>query len=222
MTALGGDPQGYRQRRLHHHLRPGRRQGHEDEPPGDRRGAAGAHGPGGQLFCLRGDRRPRLSELPPGASSWYRRCSGRCGERGRGLRPQRYRQGQRIMVEFVSANPTGPMHMGNARGGVLGDTLASVLLKLPALTCGGSSTSTTPATRSTSLPESLEARYLQIIRGRGRRAVPGGRLPRRRHQGAGPGCSMSSTASSIWTADAGGAAARRSGQVRPGSRTSPR
>ena len=28
------------------------------------------------------------------------------------------------MVEFVSANPTGPMHMGNARGGVLGDTLA--------------------------------------------------------------------------------------------------
>ena len=35
--------------------------------------------------------------------------------------------GQRVMVEFVSANPTGPMHMGNARGGVLGDTLAEVL-----------------------------------------------------------------------------------------------
>ena len=34
---------------------------------------------------------------------------------------------QRVMVEFVSANPTGPMHMGNARGGVLGDTLANVL-----------------------------------------------------------------------------------------------
>ena len=33
-------------------------------------------------------------------------------------------KGQKIMVEFVSANPTGPMHMGNARGGVLGDTLA--------------------------------------------------------------------------------------------------
>lgn len=38
-------------------------------------------------------------------------------------------KGQKIMVEFVSANPTGPMHMGNARGGVLGDTLASVLQK---------------------------------------------------------------------------------------------
>ena len=35
-------------------------------------------------------------------------------------------RGQRVMVEFVSANPTGPMHMGNARGGVLGDALASV------------------------------------------------------------------------------------------------
>ncbi len=35
--------------------------------------------------------------------------------------------GQKIMVEFVSANPTGPMHMGNARGGALGDGLASVL-----------------------------------------------------------------------------------------------
>lgn len=34
---------------------------------------------------------------------------------------------KRVMVEFVSANPTGPMHMGNARGGALGDCLAAVL-----------------------------------------------------------------------------------------------
>ena len=34
---------------------------------------------------------------------------------------------EKVMVEFVSANPTGPMHMGNARGGVLGDCLSSVL-----------------------------------------------------------------------------------------------
>ena len=39
-------------------------------------------------------------------------------------------KGQKVMVEFVSANPTGPMHMGNARGGVLGDTLASILERL--------------------------------------------------------------------------------------------
>ena len=36
-------------------------------------------------------------------------------------------EGKKCMVEFVSANPTGPMHMGNARGGVLGDALASVM-----------------------------------------------------------------------------------------------
>ena len=38
-----------------------------------------------------------------------------------------YGQGKKINVEFVSANPTGPMHMGNARGGALGDCLAAVL-----------------------------------------------------------------------------------------------
>ncbi|MBR4098444.1 MAG: arginine--tRNA ligase, partial [Clostridium sp.] len=37
------------------------------------------------------------------------------------------KKNEKVMVEFVSANPTGPMHMGNARGGVLGDTLANVL-----------------------------------------------------------------------------------------------
>lgn len=35
--------------------------------------------------------------------------------------------GKRVLVEFVSANPTGPMHIGNARGGALGDALAAVL-----------------------------------------------------------------------------------------------
>ena len=38
-------------------------------------------------------------------------------------------KGKKVMVEFVSANPTGPMHMGNARGGALGDCLAAVLEK---------------------------------------------------------------------------------------------
>lgn len=38
-----------------------------------------------------------------------------------------YGEGKSVLVEFVSANPTGPMHIGNARGGALGDCLASVL-----------------------------------------------------------------------------------------------
>ena len=37
------------------------------------------------------------------------------------------RNGKRVQVEFVSANPTGNLHMGNARGGAIGDTLANVL-----------------------------------------------------------------------------------------------
>lgn len=37
------------------------------------------------------------------------------------------RLGQRVQVEFVSANPTGNLHMGNARGGAIGDTLANIL-----------------------------------------------------------------------------------------------
>ena len=36
---------------------------------------------------------------------------------------------KKVLVEFVSANPTGPMHIGNARGGAIGDCLASVMQK---------------------------------------------------------------------------------------------
>src|SRR5690348_6283798 len=38
-------------------------------------------------------------------------------------------RGRRINVEYVSANPTGPMHVGHARGAVVGDALASLLDK---------------------------------------------------------------------------------------------
>lgn len=36
-------------------------------------------------------------------------------------------QGKKIQVEFISANPTGPLHLGNGRGAFMGDTLANVL-----------------------------------------------------------------------------------------------
>ncbi len=73
-------------------------------------------------------------------------------------------KGQKIMVEFVSANPTGPMHMGNARGGVLGDTLASVLAA-----CGAEVSRefyvNDAGHQIDKFAQSLEARYLQIIKG---------------------------------------------------------
>ena len=73
-------------------------------------------------------------------------------------------RGKKIMVEFVSANPTGPMHMGNARGGVLGDTLASVLTA-----CGADVTRefyvNDAGHQIDKFAHSIEARYLQLIQG---------------------------------------------------------
>ena len=73
-------------------------------------------------------------------------------------------KGKKYMVEFVSANPTGPMHMGNARGGVLGDTLAAVLEA-----CGAEVTRefyvNDAGHQIDKFAHSIEARYLQIIRG---------------------------------------------------------
>ena len=72
--------------------------------------------------------------------------------------------GKKYMVEFVSANPTGPMHMGNARGGVLGDTLAAVLSA-----CGADVTRefyvNDAGHQIDKFAHSIEARYLQIIKG---------------------------------------------------------
>ena len=73
-------------------------------------------------------------------------------------------KGKKYMVEFVSANPTGPMHMGNARGGVLGDTLAAVLAH-----CGADVTRefyvNDAGHQIDKFAHSIEARYLQIIYG---------------------------------------------------------
>ncbi len=73
-------------------------------------------------------------------------------------------KGQKIMVEFVSANPPGPMHMGNARGGVLGDTLASVLQKSGANVWREFYVNDA-GNQIEKFAKSLEARYLQIIKG---------------------------------------------------------
>lgn len=48
-------------------------------------------------------------------------------EKGEKYGNSNFGEGKKVMVEFVSANPTGPMHIGNARGGALGDVLSSVL-----------------------------------------------------------------------------------------------
>ena len=73
-------------------------------------------------------------------------------------------KGKKYMVEFVSANPTGPMHMGNARGGVLGDTLAAVLAKSGAEVWREFYVNDA-GNQIEKFAKSIEARYFQIIKG---------------------------------------------------------
>jgi len=59
--------------------------------------------------------------------SWFAHVVSAVLEEKENFGKTNYGQGKKVMVEFVSANPTGPMHMGNARGGALGDCLAAAL-----------------------------------------------------------------------------------------------
>ncbi len=58
---------------------------------------------------------------------WFKETVGEVISSGIDYGKTELGKGKRVLVEFVSANPTGPMHIGNARGGALGDSLASVL-----------------------------------------------------------------------------------------------
>ena len=73
-------------------------------------------------------------------------------------------RGQKVMVEFVSANPTGPMHMGNARGGVLGDSLANVL-SLAGYDTWKEFYVNDAGNQVHKFAESIHARYMQILVG---------------------------------------------------------
>ena len=96
--------------------------------------------------------------------NWYGGVLNAVAAEGADYGKSRGLAGQRIMVEFVSANPTGPMHMGNARGGVLGDTLASVLEA-----CGATVERefyvNDAGNQIDKFARSIDARYLQLIRG---------------------------------------------------------
>ena len=78
-------------------------------------------------------------------------------------------QGQRVLVEYVSANPTGPMHIGNARGGVLGDALSAVL-EAAGYQVSREFYINDAGNQVNKYAASLEARYLQLYQGE--EAVP--------------------------------------------------
>ncbi len=73
-------------------------------------------------------------------------------------------RGKRVLVEYVSANPTGPMHIGNARGGVLGDALSN-LLEAAGYQVEREFYVNDAGNQVNKYALSLEARYLQLYQG---------------------------------------------------------
>lgn len=80
-------------------------------------------------------------------------------------------RGEKVMVEFVSANPTGPMTIGNARGGVLGDALASVMARA-GYDIQREFYVNDAGNQVDLFGKSIEARYIQLVRGEDAVAFP--------------------------------------------------
>ena len=167
----------------------------------------------GQLFYLCGDRWPRLPELPAGRPRGMPASWTPWKRRGDALRHQR--QSQRVRRSWWSLSPPtppDPMHMGNARGGVLGDTLASVLTA-----CGADVSQGILCQRR----RTPDRQVCPLHRGplspahqrRGFHRLPGGRLSGRGHQGTGQGLLRRTRRQPPERLRAG--AAGRAGSVRP-------
>lgn len=95
---------------------------------------------------------------------WFASLLDEVCEKGDDFGRSDYGHGEKVMVEFVSANPTGPMHMGNARGGAIGDCLAS------ALDWSGHAVTrefyvNDAGNQIAKFGHSLEVRYLQLFEG---------------------------------------------------------
>lgn len=81
---------------------------------------------------------------------------------GQAYGTSRHGQGKKVQVEFVSANPTGLLHMGNARGAALGDTIAS-LLQAAGFEVAREYYINDAGNQIVNFGLSLEARYLQAL-----------------------------------------------------------
>ncbi len=97
-------------------------------------------------------------------NSWYKSVLEAVFAEGNDYGRSDEGHGEKVMVEFVSANPTGPMTIGNARGGVLGDTLASVLDKA-GYDVWREFYVNDAGNQVDLFGKSIEARYLQLIQG---------------------------------------------------------
>ncbi len=103
------------------------------------------------------------------SDKWYRDVLAAIESEGADYGRSDIGGGEKVMVEFVSANPTGPMTIGNARGGVLGDTLANVL-DAAGYDVWREFYVNDAGNQVDLFGRSIEARYLQLIQGE--EAVP--------------------------------------------------
>ena len=120
--------------------------------------------------CLEGTCFDSMTVLGPGfinfklADKWFSDVLLNIAEEGDDYGKLKCEKPQKIMVEFVSANPTGPMHMGNARGGVLGDSLANVL-KMAGNDVTKEFYVNDAGNQIEKFACSIDARYMQLIKG---------------------------------------------------------
>ncbi len=98
------------------------------------------------------------------SASWYGKVLAAIEEEGNHYGEVDEGGGRRVMVEFVSANPTGIMTIGNARGGVLGDATAAVLERA-GYQVWREFYVNDAGNQVEKFAESLEARYIQHFQG---------------------------------------------------------
>ena len=96
-------------------------------PPREIAGVISKHLTGNGRYRRRRDRRAGLSEHHPGHRGRRPRWSARSSRPVQAYGDGDALAGQRVNLEFVSANPTGPMHIGGARWAAVGDALGRVL-----------------------------------------------------------------------------------------------
>ncbi len=97
-------------------------------------------------------------------SCWFSNVLREILSQGKDYGRTSFGEGEKVMIEFVSANPTGPMHMGNARGGALGDCLASAM-QWAGFEVTREFYVNDAGNQIEKFGYSLEARYLQIYKG---------------------------------------------------------
>ena len=132
------------------------------------------------------------------APAWYAAVLNNIISEGDGYGRSDAGHGERVMVEFVSANPTGPMTIGNARGGVLGDALASVLDRA-GYDVYREFYVNDAGNQVDLFGRSIEGALSPALPRRGRGRVPRQRLSRRRYPRACRHDTRSATETSMWT-----------------------